>query len=388
MDFNEAIEKIKENKISIGIALIILIVLIASAFFFFPAQQENLIKIKVLDAKGSIVQGATLSYSFEEEKKEFISNSFGLIEFSVPQGTKINYSLSKEGFESFNESITVNNSMELEVNLIELPKAITKTIILQTLDGEILRKEATINFSCIGDVQAPESVTTSNGFAKVIEPEGCLKLLAGIELQGFESIKSQPIEMNAVKIYLEEKQASYGKIRVQTTDNAGNYLNGIEVKLFSAEGILVNEKTSFDGAAEFQQIETGSYYITVSDLAGAYANEKSSEFILGENEFIPIELILSREISSTLKLKVIDRETKAAVSNAEIQLIQSKTVIDGAKSNSKGEAEYSFFEEKKLNVLVNHAEYLLEEKEIQLKKGSNELIIELEKLTELRSEEH
>ena len=64
MDFNEAIEKIKENKIPIGIALIILIVLIASAFFFFPAQQENLIKIKVLDAKGSIVQGAKLSYSF------------------------------------------------------------------------------------------------------------------------------------------------------------------------------------------------------------------------------------------------------------------------------------------------------------------------------------
>jgi len=173
------------------------------------------------------------------------------------------------------------------------------------------------------------------------------------------------------------------KITIKQADNA-KLLNGIQVELFTKEGLSVETRyTNSLGVTIFENVTQGSYYASASDPAGEFALTTSETILLetisGEN----VEMSMKRATQGNLIVSVTDKETNVKLTNTTLKLVRkSDNQLLQTYLTKEGEnAALSVDEKGPFLLYATHAEYLSEVKEITNVTNQSTISFALEKLT-------
>ncbi|RLG70936.1 MAG: hypothetical protein DRO04_00870, partial [Candidatus Iainarchaeum archaeon] len=369
--------------------IIAALLILGSVYFVFvgkgvgvEAKKGVEVKIRLLDQDGNPVENAKIFVKVGKKYKSLTTNAKGIALLYVEPNTKIHIRASKKGFKEKTKSLTVGKE-GTEVKLVMEVKLVKKKklILLFSKDGSLLQgKEVTISFSCSNPAaKAPESITTTEGYARVEEPINCGKLIAKVVADNFNTAESIELKEKKTKVVLEEKRAEPGIVSVYIYAE-NQPLNDVLVQLFSEDGVLYKQETTQFGKVEIS-VTPGRYFIVATDTTARYNAKKSDVFEVKAGMTTRLNIELEKEPVVKLKVHVKDKEDGKAIENALVMLIQEGSLVASSYTNADGNVTFSLAVLGDFVLRAVHDEYLYEEKEINLQKGSYEETMQLEKLT-------
>ena len=89
------------------------------------------------------------------------------------------------------------------------------------------------------------------------------------------------------------------------------------------------EKNSVYGLVNFEEIDVGDYYLTVSDPDNDYSSQTSSDFTVVKDQTARVTVTLSRVVNATLEVNVTDKGTQQNIQNALVELMDGSKMAIG-----------------------------------------------------------
>jgi hypothetical protein len=165
-----------------------------------------------------------MSFTYAGKTQLLTSNAQGIIAFSVPSGTKINYELKDPKYDVVKSSLTPTEKVSRTIELRLAGNDVkTKTIKLVNSLNQPIVSEAFLTFAC-GTAYgiAPEAISGSGGTYTVTPNTDCDPLIVSVQVDGYEEVQSFRVVRDVQPIVLQEKQTIDSVIQVLVQDEQGN----------------------------------------------------------------------------------------------------------------------------------------------------------------------
>ena len=345
------------------VALIILLV----AFQLFSAPVA-LFSFKVTDTDGLPLENASVRVLLVDGSEAFSATTDGKGETGsarlVP-GTKVTVSAAKTDFGEHSETIDVLESTYLYSIVLQSLEEKTYTISLKDSLGQPIREPVALSFACRNpDATPPAGITVSSGIATVTEPQGCNGLIVSLSGDGYDFKSSVELVQNQQTIYLQESAVETGTINAELYFGGGLAGGEITVYLYKDNGTdsglgPIETETSQNGRAVFEAGE-GSYFLKTSGY-GQYAAARSEIFGIAPGDVKAVRIDLQKSIVGSVKARIVNKVTKAAVDGARVLLMLGGSEIDTKVSSSDGDAvvEFPVSQDTLYTLVVDHEGYCL-----------------------------
>jgi len=325
------------------------------------------LSVLVTDAEdNSALAGAEVVVSFAGQTATGMTNDEGKVGFGLPAGSDVTVTVTKSGYEEKSVTFNIGESPERAVSLARAVEMLSKTI--QLMNGstnELLQDTVSISFSCSNpESDFSETKTTSNGEVLLNVPANCGNLIAN-PISGF-TVEDSVIDLDdaSPQLFLQEQETDEGSVAVQVKDEDGDSVAGATVRLLRSDGIEEGlEYSSTSGAAVFDDVPVGSYYVVVHDRQGRYADYDSSlvegSKSLYKDATLEFDVEMQETVAGTIKVRVLDALSRSAVANAEVKLKKNSTVMDVQYTDSDGEIVFNVQENTSYDIEVNDPGYLI-----------------------------
>jgi len=361
------IDKIDSVFPSFALFLIILfLILMAIALpLFMPGGA--VLSFKAMDIEGNALENATVTvYINGTEAFTGMTNENGETgETAIPIGSTATITASKENFQEYSETIEVTESKHLYPLILTALEDKTYTLTIKDSLGQPIREPMTLSFTCRNSsVTPPADLTISSGVATVTEPAGCNGLIASVKGEGFEFKDSVLLVQNQQTIYMQELVGNEATINVELYFNGELIEDSLTVYLYKDTGEQsglgpIESTLSQGGKATFQR-QPGTYYAKTSG-EGNYAATSSDEFTLSAGETRIIKIDLEQNVAGTVRLRIVDRSTKAPVDGASVLLRQGAEEIDTKVTSEEngGLVEFPVILDASYTAVIDHEGYCL-----------------------------
>lgn len=346
--FEELKEFAIENKVAVIAVLIVLALVVAGALFFlfFPLGEKSAaIDVRVYNEKEEPISGAVVG--IDSIGISGITNENGAARLVVPAGKEYLVSVSKEGFEGKEVSVTAKEEGGKSEETVIL-KAKVFFPIEQRLDfadasGKIIEgKELTAEFSCSRQsAEFPENErkkSTSTGSMTIAPPVGCGLIKFRADAPGFKS-KSDTIYGSGV-IRLESLEVEKGTLSLGISlVGKKSVPDTIKASVYSEDGLVASAYANYLGAIDFS-LPAGDYYAAIEDEAGDYGS-KRIDFEIKAKKTTKEEIVLDKELKIRLRVHVGEEDNNSSLKGAKVSLF---TMEDGKKAGSSETGENGFAE--------------------------------------------
>lgn len=240
-----------------------------------PVDNENLVTVTVVDQAGNGIEGAVIQICQGENcfGKPIVTgaNGTGSREYTLNGDTLKAKILEIEGMDDYlvpaelgyvyfsTDSRTITITVqEISVSVKDQSGKAVEGAKLQLAQGEHVFPDALIT-DANGNASGYVAISGENITVTVLD------ILSG----SYEYSKA-PVNVTGYNCNITVSQQLNYKVNI--VDATGKGMSGIEVKLFDASnGYLQSKKTTdSNGAAEFEKMQIGEYYITLSNISPAY----------------------------------------------------------------------------------------------------------------------
>ena len=142
---------------------------------------DGTVSVLVQDNQATGIKNAIVSFQIGENSPvSFTTGEDGRIQKKFPIGTELKISVSKEGFESANRPVKVEQAtQEAKFLLAASVQTLTKIVNLKTASGALYSKQVSIRFTCSGNLAFSRETVAQQGTATVQDiPLNCGTLIA------------------------------------------------------------------------------------------------------------------------------------------------------------------------------------------------------------------
>ncbi|MDO8647865.1 MAG: hypothetical protein Q7R70_05645 [Candidatus Diapherotrites archaeon] len=376
---------------AIVLAVIILALILGGWFLLTPllAKPTVGVVLQVETVDGDPIANASIKLM--PANLTIVTNSQGITERQdFEKDSVINYTVTKNGFETKTDKFTANEPKKLSIVLVELARgSLQKTIYIKDSFNRAILKSANYSFSCTnpGAIPEPAQITTSNGSASVKAPSNCGSLVASIEVEGFAPKQSIAFTSDSQTVQLEELESELSTIRARVVFD-DKPLAGISVKLFEFElGPIAEQVTNASGIAEFKQ--PASKYTLRTSPTDEYGSKATDEFATLPGDTVQKTITLEKDISVRLKVQVVEKDnTGKKIANAKVTVKKGNARIDDETTDANGMVSFNLNATGKYTISADHPDYLVSEREIDIQQqGDRTESLVLEKFSASNSGE-
>lgn len=365
---------------SFAIVLLIIILLLVFGGWFLigllTVKPQVTITLQVETSEGDLLGNATVKIL----GKSYITDSQGLAKLELERDLKVRYEASKNGYETKKGEFIADESKAVSIIMVEQAQSSSKIITIQDFYGSVITKQANFSFTCTsGATPNPPSATTSSGSVSVSAPSNCGTLVASVSVQGFEPVQSYSIVSNSQVIQLKELEAELSTIRARVLSE-GAPAAGIRVTIFENRlGPLQEQTTNAAGIAEFKYPASSFQLKTIP--TSEFGQQSTEEFTTQPGETVTKEISLERDIVTTLKVNVVEKNTSKKIEGASVTVRRGNNKIDTKKTDSNGSVSFTLNAlDSEYFISADHDAYLAAEKKISiLQEGDRTETLVLEK---------
>jgi hypothetical protein len=350
------------------IGLIALVIIFFMMFSFAPSPMVA--TLHVVDNKNDSLEGVVIELSFENQKKELLTNKWGeaTLEMSSPEA-KATASLSKGGFEDLEREVTlaVDETTSLTMQPVKAisfdPADAEKTVkVIDDSTNRLLAKEVTLTFQCQPQGSSPPPQTGRTGEFQITHPRNCGTLSATAEADGYRR-KSKTLSSKVNYINLTPNiTKTTGDISVTVKDSDRNPEADVVVRAIDEATSLeeANSLTGLAGNALLKDLKPGTYTVSVITTDGRTGQETGVSVTAGQTTPVRITLPAIDEVNSRkIFLKMVEKGTQDAIENAQVFIYDGNTLVDSTASNAQGIVEKKLAEPKPSYLLVfTHPEFV------------------------------
>ena len=345
------------------------------------------------------LSGVDVSYSYAGVTGSAVSDAEGMITLNVPIGETLTIEIGEseiggKDYEAYINHYFVDSSVLEIVELIEKIAASTKvTVYLEDeLGGRILGKNITVELSCSNSSavlsQRVVSDQDRDGMIVVDKPANCGVFSARPTVNGYETASYaltraiETLQLEAVGIELEETK---GNLSVTVRDDDGALLNEVDFRVTlrdSDEAFVDSENTGSYAEADFEELLTGLYSVTVTDESMNYASGYEREILVEKDETKYVAVTVGKTIKATVTVTVVNEDSDAEIEGAEVRVkTQEGEIENSGVTDEDGEVVFVFRDVKDYYVDVMHEDYLPESTEPETWEGDVDVEVAMELLT-------
>ncbi|MEW6295807.1 MAG: carboxypeptidase-like regulatory domain-containing protein [Candidatus Diapherotrites archaeon] len=338
------------DKVFPSFILFIVIVLALIGFVLIPVlvPGNSNVTVNFIDSEGKAknldviltVKGETLSKNTGEE---------GRIALEVPLNSSITIKVENENYESYQKTIEVKGkefAFTVQLQKKELsPQAFT--LIFSYNGQKITGKAITVRLSCANGFSLPQSTVNDpekDGEIEVTKPNECDLLTATAKIGGFEDntktlIESvETFEMEEIASQLQDK----GKITVIATNEEGKKINGVTVTLRDEYDSFEGEDQTANGTVTFEELDAGTYSVTLQDDANGIYETKRVEGITVSAGKETKEAVELQRKTYTITATAFEKNSSNKIANATINLKDALGKIIASKTTGSNGSPVSF----------------------------------------------
>ncbi len=357
----------------------------------FGSNDQVFVNVVVENRVGDRVPQIPVTLVTNSQERELLTDSSGFIAFLVPKNTAGTLKISIDGFEPVEESILVTDqNIARQLTLVQIPVPIERTIQFADSAGRaITGKRISVKLRCSKDDVSLEKstyVSDLDGKINVTEPPGCGTLQA--TLLGPGEFSADPFTVTSAHqiIKLSAVEIPTGDIYVRVTDSQDRRLEDINaiVILFDDSGEVKRAQVQ-TGIYKFQEIEIGSYYVTVQDQENKFGSKKSDEFAVKKDELTKVNVVLTKSIQQSLTVWVQEKDSTRNLRDAKVILVSKTTKKELFSKNTDefGKAVFSIQDSEAWIVQASLDGYY--GNELNVSATETQANIKLEKITEANS---
>ncbi len=348
--------------------IVLLLLLSVAGFVWFGGLEKPsaTATFQFFGKDNAAISGLTAKFHYGDTGLSKTTDSEGKIFLDVPLDSNLTVSVNKAGFQPFTQSfrISASETHSIQLSAVEVLK---KTMVfLDAQNRPLSNKTIQLSYSCSQQSSAaPGNQSISLPELTVDVPQGCGMLTATARVGDSEPQSKPLVSPRTVFIFGAAAPVSSATIEISVKDNQNHALAGIDLKLYDASNNrLVNQtRSDASGTAEFEAIP-GRYSVRAIDDSGSFASQTSSTISLNENDSKTVSFTLQPVPSNNrrkLLLKIVDTNSNAAVSGANVRLLLNATEFASLNSSASGIAEKLVSETDQNNyvAIVTHANFLL-----------------------------
>ncbi|QQR93113.1 MAG: hypothetical protein IPJ89_02645 [Candidatus Iainarchaeum archaeon] len=284
------------------------------------------VAFQLVNEDGEAIANVAMSFTYAGKTQLLTSNSQGIIAFSVPAGTKINYELKDPKYDVVKSSITPTEKVSRTIELrLAGNDTKTKTIKLVNSLNQPIVSEAFLTFACATAYGiAPDAISGTGGTFTVTPNTDCDPLIVSVQVDGYEDVQSFRIVRDVQPIVLQERQTVDAVIQVLVQDEQGNALAGMDVSV-QRNGIADERRSDAGGGARFD-VSAGEYTVNASDPNGIYVFDSDVVSVASQSTS-NVTLTLRKDAAGSISVKVTDKTTGNALKGAIVKLKQGNTIV-------------------------------------------------------------
>lgn len=360
-------------------------------------------KFVVLDAKGKLVKGLSVSFSLGKDSQTKETDSFG--EFQTDFfGKGVTVEINDPKYKRFSQKMDINPGKLYKIELAPAQNTSPKNIGFELRDdtGPInANTDVTISFSCSNAGISPASVSGKGPSHRALVQSNCGLLTATVGAVGYND-ERKVIDVAAqdgtVSIKLSRKKL-YASVRVIVRDKVDQKpVANVKLNLKAGDVTQIDAGyTDSAGSKVIDRVPSGSYFIeALPPESLGYQFATSNEFTVGAAMFadssgvtVTIELEKPTNAKKAI-VKFIDSNSNKPIAGANATLIAAKQ-SSGIVQTSGQEGIVQFVNlsaDKNYGLIVFHKDYLLKVVDKLALSGQNESKsqeIKLEKATSSNS---
>lgn len=292
----------------------------------------KIVVFKVLDEKGSPIEGVSLAVTQLGKTSSFSTDAFGIAEVELLEKT-ILLEARKEGYKDYNESVTPEMGVENEITLLTEVKASMVNIkVVDDSTSNPVSVPVDYSFSCsAGKNYAPPAIINRGSEIDVTVLFGCNMLSVTASAEGYDAKSSSLINVRTAKsstIRLKKKQV-FASLTVMVYDYYENSaVANASVKLKKKQGnsFVDTGQDSFlddSGTARFDNLPIGTYY-AVAEADGYKTTEpEDGEVVLRSGDDESIRLGMVPLVSpKKIMLKIVDSKDSKPIGDAVVRIFR------------------------------------------------------------------
>ncbi|MBI4043427.1 MAG: carboxypeptidase regulatory-like domain-containing protein [Candidatus Diapherotrites archaeon] len=317
------VDPIDRHVPSFALVIILAFLLIAGGILALVgglAPEQAQLTLNVVDEDSSALPNIPVQLTVNGQSYVLTTDALGRVEKVFPKGRVIEIAIEAEGFETFTEPVTLNESLVKTLQLVALkPDSNTKTIRLYNSVGQPITETATLTFSCKNSYATPPNpITTSTGIATVTVPSNCNGLVVSVKVQGFQDVDSLEVNEDTKSIYLDEDETPNASVTVVVKDQENQLVDGINVDLLQYGIPYEQKKTGANGTVVFQ-VKAGDYTVNVYDDQGIYGNVLE-DISVSASENKQLTIGVEKNIEGSIKVQVLEKDSKKPLDKATVRL--------------------------------------------------------------------
>lgn len=330
------------------------------------------VSLIVNDAQGTGIPNAIVAFKIGTNEPVTVStNSEGKVERTVPIGTELSITVSKDGFEPKTLSFTAQSPTEQKlVTLNALAQTISKTInLVDSATNAQYAKPVTVRFSCTQNASFTADKSTTNGIIELTGIPSDCGLLSATSVSTGVSFSQGIIDLQSpgiASLSVSEQATETGTVRVRAQNEAGQAVANVNVKLLRENGTQFSSRaTPQSGTIEFADVPAGRYYvITVDQVNQQYADYDSSAEndirSLEPNSEIEFSVVLKAIVFGKIRLVIQNQVDNQPVANATVTLVKNGVELYSNNSAENGSVELAISDTgATYSVRVDHPSFLI-----------------------------
>ncbi len=385
-----------EEKIGFPPVMLLLAAIIALLIYFLfllpkpEGPKEVTFTVFFKDEKGNPISDLEVSVTIDGNTIKKITKSDGSIRLRVTQNSEIVISVDNPNYESVEKTFFIGEEGRSETIVLKgKAKPLEKRVIrFEDEKGLIRGKKIRAKITCANKAIPPwyEEDTDMDGIIEVTLPLNCGTIKIDAEIEGYERQESIHMQGSEIVLFFKKIEPPKGNLRVRVVDEEQNLILNKDIKVFiEREGEREYKSTAGYGIVDFRNLVVGTYRIYVSDPDNDYAPaSKLAEVYSKQTTEVTIEM--KRNIKAILKVKVIDKDSKAPIEGAIVKLLEDEQTIDERRTDSNGFVEFAFYYLKPYSILAKkegdvNKGYFAKRIDLNESDLNGTLTIELEKIT-------
>jgi len=324
--------------------IVVILALIGFVLIPFLVSGNANVTLNFIDEEGK-AKNLDVSLTVKGEILNKNTGEEGRIALEVPLNSIITIKVENENYESYQKTIEVKGKEFAFTAQLERKASQPQefTLIFSFNGQKITGKEIKVNLSCYNGFELPQSTVTDkekDGEVEVTKPSECDSLTATAKIDGFkdntkiliESVETFDMQENTAQ--LQDK----GKITVTAKNAEGKKLNGITVTLRNEYDSFEGEEQTSNGTATFEELDAGTYSITLQDDENGIYETKTFEGITVSSGKETKETVELQKKTYTITASALEKNSSNKIPNATINLKDAQGKII-AQQNTGSEAK-------------------------------------------------
>ncbi|MFH0954736.1 MAG: carboxypeptidase-like regulatory domain-containing protein [Candidatus Micrarchaeota archaeon] len=327
---------------SFGIVFVlILALLIGGVFWLSGAIAPSLtLTATFTDSQGNPLPQLPVQVQSGGQTLDKKTGNDGKIILNVSPNSQVGFTVSVSEFAPLQTTVQIQGeSVSKTFLLSSMEQAKTKTIQFVDQSGFAVNQKISLSVACSQPGIAPNETqmqTDQLGKITLSEPVGCGNLQVTVLGPSEFKTKNYSLDQPFNTLRLEgigtvpDAPEQMQPIRIRIQDDRGDLVAGInlEVSLYK-ENVFQKKTTTNTGKARFEDLQAGTYSVSVSDPSHTYAGQPVAGIIVSQS--LPAgetTVTLTQNIQMQISAQAFDADTLSPIPNATIIFRNSATGIE------------------------------------------------------------